>query len=84
MPLLRLGAIGGFRWKRLILLGQTGDMGIDPVTNAILWWTLAPQANTYQSENRYVQYLVSKQAKQLLLFSIWKNSRLGVVCYFQH
>lgn len=52
IPLFYFGAIGGFRWKRLILLGQTGDVGIDLVTKAMLRWALAPQANTYQSENR--------------------------------
>ena len=53
LPLFILVGLGGFRWKRLILLGQTGDMNIDVATNAVLRWVPAPQANTYESENRF-------------------------------
>ena len=56
-PLFVWGALGGFRWKRLILLGQTGDVNIDVATNAVLRWAPAPQANTYKSENRLFEIL---------------------------
>lgn len=52
-PLSLFGALGGFRWKRLILMGQDGDVNIDVATNAVLRWGLAPQANTYKSENHF-------------------------------
>lgn len=52
-PLYLCVALGGFRWKRLILLGQTGDMNIDIAPNAVLRWVAGPQANTYESENRF-------------------------------
>jgi hypothetical protein len=51
-PLYLCVALGGFRWKRLILLGQTGDMNIY-VPNVVLRWVRGPQANTYESENRF-------------------------------
>jgi hypothetical protein len=51
-PLYLCLALGGFRWKRLILLGQTGDMNIY-VPNVVLRWVRGPQANTYESENRF-------------------------------
>ena len=51
-PLFIIGALGGFRWKRLILVGQIGDVNIDIATDAVLRWMSAPQVNTYQSENR--------------------------------
>jgi hypothetical protein len=56
-PLFIWGALGGFRWKRLILLGQAGDVNIDIATNAVLRWAPAPQANTYESENRLFETL---------------------------
>jgi hypothetical protein len=56
-PVFYLGALGGFRWKRLILLGQTGDVNIDITTNAVLRWVPAPQENTYESENRFFSTL---------------------------
>ncbi len=56
-PLFTWGALGGFRWKRLILLGQTGDVNVDVATNAVLRWAPAPQANTYESENRLFETL---------------------------
>lgn len=56
-PLFIWGVLGGFRWKRLILLGQTGDVNIDVATNAVLRWAPAPQANTYESENRLFETL---------------------------
>lgn len=52
-PLYLYVALGGFRWKRLILLGQTGDINIDIAPNAVLRWVRGPQANTYESENRF-------------------------------
>ncbi|MCJ7575176.1 MAG: hypothetical protein MUO80_00560 [Dehalococcoidia bacterium] len=52
-PLYLYLALGGFRWKRLILLGQIGDVNIDIVPNAILRWMRGPQANTYESENSF-------------------------------
>ncbi|MCK4579926.1 MAG: hypothetical protein KAU10_01155, partial [Dehalococcoidia bacterium] len=51
-PLFTFGALGGFHWKRLILVGQTGDMNTNIATNVIVRWGQAPQASTYQSENR--------------------------------
>jgi hypothetical protein len=42
-PLYLCLALGGFRWKRLILLGQTGDMNIY-VPNVVLRWVRGPQA----------------------------------------
>jgi len=57
VPLFYFGALGGFRWKRLILLGQSGDVNIDVATNAVLRWGPAPQANTYGSENRLFETL---------------------------
>ena len=56
-PLFGLGALGGFRWKRLILLGQTGDVNIDIAANAVLRWMPAPRTNTYESENRFFETL---------------------------
>jgi len=50
-------ALGGFRWKRLILLGQTGDVNIEVATNVVLRWAPAPQANTYESENHVFETL---------------------------
>lgn len=51
-PLYLCIALGGFRWKRLILLGQAGDINIGIAPNAVLCWVRGPQANTYESENR--------------------------------
>jgi hypothetical protein len=51
LPLFTLVGEGGFRWKRLILLGQTGDTMIYR-PNAVLRWVPGPQANTYEAENR--------------------------------
>lgn len=56
-PLFTWGALGGFRWKRLILLGQTGDVNVDVATNVVLRWAPAPQANTYECENRFFETL---------------------------
>ncbi len=55
LPLYFLVVLGGFRWKRLILLGQTGD--VDVKLAAFLRWTRAPLANAYQSENRVFEIL---------------------------
>jgi len=54
-PLSTFGALGGFRWKRLILVGQTGDVNTDVA--AVLCWAPSPLANTYQSENRLFETL---------------------------
>lgn len=51
-PLFAFVGEGGFRWKRLILLGQTGDTNIYR-PNAVLRWVPGPQANTYEAENRF-------------------------------
>jgi hypothetical protein len=56
-PLFTYVVLGGFRWKRLILLGQTGDVNIDIAANAVLRWISAPLTNTYQSENRFFETL---------------------------
>ena len=52
-PLFTLLGLGGFRWKRLVLLGQTGDTNIGMTSNAVLRWVSGPQANTYEAENRF-------------------------------
>jgi len=57
LPLFVFAGLGGFSWKRLILLGQAGDMNIDIVTNAVSHWVPIPQANTYESENRFFRAL---------------------------
>ena len=51
-PLSLFGALGGFHWKRLILVGQMGDMNTDIANNVVVRWGQAPQASTYQCENR--------------------------------
>jgi len=51
LPLFGFVALGGFRWKRLILIGQVGDMKPEIATNLVLRWAPAPQANTYEAEN---------------------------------
>jgi hypothetical protein len=56
-PLFICGALGGFRWKRLILVGQIGDANIDIATNAKLHWLPAPESNTYQAENQLFEIL---------------------------
>lgn len=53
LPLFGFVALGGFRWKRLILLGQVGDMKLEIATNLVVRWVSAPQANTYEAENRF-------------------------------
>jgi hypothetical protein len=53
LPLFGFVALGGFRWKRLILLGQAGDMKPEIATNLVLRWASAPQANAYEAENRF-------------------------------
>jgi len=50
-----VGALGGFRWKRLILLGRTGD--VDVSLSAFIRWTKAPTTNTYQLETRLFQII---------------------------
>lgn len=52
-PLFVVGALGGFHSKRLILLGQTGNINIDIASNAVLRWVPGPRANTYEAENRF-------------------------------
>jgi hypothetical protein len=47
---------GGFRWKRLILLGPAGDIDVRR-PNMVLRWVPAPRANTYEAENRFFQTL---------------------------
>lgn len=56
-PLYLVVGLGGFRWKRLILVGQPGDVNIDIAADAVLRWTLAPSSNTYHSENRLFETL---------------------------
>ncbi len=56
-PLYLVVVLGGFRWKRLILVGQAGDVNIDIASNASLCWAIAPQANVYLSENRLYQVI---------------------------
>jgi len=51
-PLYMFAAFGGFHWKRLILVGQMGDMNTNIANNVVVRWRQAPQASTYQSENR--------------------------------
>lgn len=53
LPLFGFVALGGFRWKRLILLGQVGDMKLEIATNLVLCCASAPQANAYEAENRF-------------------------------
>jgi len=53
LPLFGFVALGGFRWKRLILLGQVGDMNVEIATNLVVRWVLAPQASTYEAEDRF-------------------------------
>jgi len=52
-PLFVFVGSGAFSWKRLILLGQVGDVYINITTNTVLHWVPMPQANTYESENRF-------------------------------
>lgn len=54
-PLFYFVALGGLRWKRLILLGQTGDVYIDIA--ALVRWCQAPLANTYHLENQVFEAL---------------------------
>lgn len=56
-PVYIFGALAGFHWKRLILMGQTRYINIDVATNVVLPWVLMPQANTYESENRLFRTL---------------------------
>lgn len=56
-PLFFYFGLGAFRWKRLILLGQIGDINIEIADNAVLRWTLAPQTNTYEYENQFFESL---------------------------
>ncbi|HEY4711827.1 MAG TPA: hypothetical protein VIH69_04005 [Dehalococcoidia bacterium] len=51
-PLFIFVGLGGFSSKRLILLGQTGDMSIGSTTDTVLNWVPMPQANTYEAEDR--------------------------------
>lgn len=50
-----VGALAGFRWKRLILLGQAGEVEADGAV--IVHWISAPLSNTYQSENQLFEIL---------------------------
>lgn len=54
-PLFIFGVEGGFRWKRLILLGQSGEVNMD--ISAFIRWTKSPQANAYVSEYHLFQTL---------------------------
>jgi hypothetical protein len=56
-PLFVFGELGGFRWKRLILLGRTGDVNISIATDAVVTWVTAPQKNTYQIEDNFFDTL---------------------------
>jgi hypothetical protein len=56
-PLFSFVGSGAFSWKRLILLGQVGDVNINITTNAVLHWVPMPQANAYESENRFFRIL---------------------------
>ena len=51
-PLYFFGALAGFHWKRLILMGQTRYISINVATNIVSPPVLMPQANTYEFENR--------------------------------
>lgn len=55
IPLYYFVVLGGLRWKRLILLGQTGDVYMDVAT--LVQWSRAPLENTYRSENEVFQAL---------------------------
>jgi len=57
LPLFGFVALGGFRWKRLVLLGQIGDMKPEIATDLVLRWACAPQVNTYEAENRFFRTL---------------------------
>jgi hypothetical protein len=57
IPLYCWGALWGYRWKRLILVGQTGDINAEFESSAVLRWLGAPRANTYQSENQLYEVL---------------------------
>ncbi len=57
IPLFYPLMLGGFRWKRLILLGRVGDVNIGISTNVILRWVPAPLMNTYKTENRLFETL---------------------------
>jgi hypothetical protein len=56
-PLFAFVGSGAFSWKRLILLGRAGDVNINIPTNTLLHWVPMPQANTYESENRFFRIL---------------------------
>jgi hypothetical protein len=56
-PLFFYFGLGAFRWKRLILLGQIGDINIEIADSVVLRWTLAPQTNTYEYESRFFETL---------------------------
>ena len=65
VPLFDSVVLGGFRWKRLILLGQTGDVNLDISPSIVLRWNRAPSGNTYKSENHLFGILGFKKPNEL-------------------
>jgi hypothetical protein len=64
LPLFSFFTLGGFRWKRIILLGQSGDVNIEIATNAVLRWVPAPQENAYEYEDRFFRILGLPKSKE--------------------
>lgn len=65
VPLFTLWSLDGFRWKRLILMGQIGDLNPDISATVVLRWLPSPPSNTYAFEDRLFKILGITKPKEV-------------------